>query len=534
MDRFNRICAICIAVITTAAAILSFLQFDASARDDRANRDNKRYSIEAFGGQVAGEARVNFDIYRVYQTYDEFLVRSMTAENNDNPKLAKTYEKLAEETRKLSPLLQPPYFPESATEPDIARYEVDTYLGNVTRLNQLFKASAQVKDAWDGKSNAYVVHLTLLAVALFLFGLAVTLGGVATRMMFVTSGSVVALAAVLLAATVWAEPVFDLRNAGNAIEHYASGMSFQHRSLPKQALVEFQKAMADAPRYLDCLVAQAETRRDLSDIAGEARDLENARTLAPDNAAVLSALAYSYFELKRYSEALTVTEAALQQTPDDVATIYLKGLILMAEDKHELAKAEYARGTSLVAQRIAGAREAKTEPPSELIEAMFDASVELESMEEDKKGESAKLCAQLADELNSGEMALEYSGKLRAAKPAAVLGDLEFTETSEDGEEDKPAAEEFADTVSQISVHFDYEKMKDGSNIIFRVYKDGEEERSWRVNDEWTDGADGAYEQVLSPGYSETFTFDPGSYAVEVYVDYHKVQWGGFTVKESK
>jgi tetratricopeptide (TPR) repeat protein len=542
MDRFNRICAICIALITTAAAILSFLQFDASARDDRANRDNKRYSIEAFGGQVAGEARVNFDIYRVYQAYDEFQVRSVTAENNGNSKLASAYEQLAEATRKRSPLLGSKYFPPDADGPDIARYEVDTYFNDVTRLNQLFKASAAVKDAWDTKSNAYVVHLTLLAVSLFLFGLAVTLGGATTRTLFVSSGTVVGLAACIWALRVWAEPVYDLRDAGKAIEHYvlATGLSHQgdaasgdaaKKKLYTKALAEFDASLNDAPRYFDALVARAQNHRDLGDIASEAKDLEVARTLDEHNAGVLSSLAYSYFELNRLPEALSTSEAALREAPHEVANIYYNALYLLAADKTDAAKAEFARATQLVAEKIAQARANKEEPPSELLEAMYDASVELEDLGGKKH---AELCEQLADELNSNEMGLEYSGVLPKGKPAAELTDLEFTETSEDGKDDKPVAEEFSDEVSQISVHFDYEKMRDGSNIIFRIYHNGEEERSWRSTEDWTYGAEGSFEQVLSPGYTDTFTFEPGDYLVEVYVDFHKVQYGSFTVKETR
>jgi hypothetical protein len=60
-DNFKRLIVILIAVVTTLAAIVTFLQSDAGARDDAANRDTKRYSLEAFGRKVSGDARVNFD-----------------------------------------------------------------------------------------------------------------------------------------------------------------------------------------------------------------------------------------------------------------------------------------------------------------------------------------------------------------------------------------------------------------------------------------------------------------------------------------
>jgi hypothetical protein len=44
------------------------------------------------------------------------------------------------------------------------------------------RAAALINDVWNRKSATYVTVLTLFAVALFLFGIAATIGGCAARL----------------------------------------------------------------------------------------------------------------------------------------------------------------------------------------------------------------------------------------------------------------------------------------------------------------------------------------------------------------
>jgi hypothetical protein len=210
-DKFNKIVAVCIAVVTLIATVMAYLQGDASARDDKANRDSKRYSIEAFGKQVSGDARVNFDFNTAYQTYYEMSLLSTSAENRDDAAAAKRYQTMMEETKNLSPLLNSPYYnPASTDEPNIAKYEADTYLVDITRLRENFIAASAVKDGWDYKANTYILLLTLLAVALFLFGLSSTISGPLTRWIFSGGGAIISLVTVIWAIQLYSKPLIKL------------------------------------------------------------------------------------------------------------------------------------------------------------------------------------------------------------------------------------------------------------------------------------------------------------------------------------
>ncbi|MEK6574179.1 MAG: hypothetical protein AABZ58_07670 [Chloroflexota bacterium] len=80
-ERFKKTIAVLIAVVTTLIAIVTYLQSDAGARDDAANRDTKRYSLESFGRQVSGDACVNFDYNSAYQAYYELDLLAVSAAN---------------------------------------------------------------------------------------------------------------------------------------------------------------------------------------------------------------------------------------------------------------------------------------------------------------------------------------------------------------------------------------------------------------------------------------------------------------------
>jgi hypothetical protein len=85
-DGFNKILAVLIAVVTLLIAVITFLQSDAGNRDDMANRDTKSYSLEAFGKQVSGDARVNYDYNSAYQAYYELdLLAASAAAVEDTP-----------------------------------------------------------------------------------------------------------------------------------------------------------------------------------------------------------------------------------------------------------------------------------------------------------------------------------------------------------------------------------------------------------------------------------------------------------------
>lgn len=550
-NAFRRLIAISIAIVTLLTAVLAYLQSDAGARDDQANRDGMRYALETFGQQVSGDARVNFDYNVAYQAYYEYLLLSNSASNREQEDAALRYQTLADETVLLSPMLQSPYYdPAGSEEPDVARYTSDIYTVQITALLEKYLAASAVKDAWDYKANTYIIHITLLAISLFLLGLATTVSSAWTRWFLAASGLAVALVGVGWAAVTFAKPVFDLRQQGNAIQDYALGVGLSEQDLNEEAIEAFDRAIEAYPQYANAYSARAWAYYELGDYAMAASDLEAATAAGDKSASTAGDLAYMYYLVGEYQQSLQASERALQASPDELWVRFDRALTLLAAGQGDESRAEYERGMKLAADQVAQARQEGGEPPSYLWQALTDAAdaldVALFSLE---AGLGSPDPASFVNpdlmrtkgqewmfELKSLAVALEYTGQAPQGSVSAQISPFSFVQPIVDEEgtvvDYSEPVEAFEYGIDEFAVLFDYAGMTDGSDVVFKLYINGEEDPSWRIVDAWSLGSEGSAEIPISYAYSDTFVFDPGEYIVELYVNYHLVQRGVFQIEE--
>jgi tetratricopeptide (TPR) repeat protein len=550
-DKFKKLIAVLIALATVAAAIVTYLQNDASQRDDHANRDTKRYAAEALGRKVSGDARVNYDYNKAYQNWQELdLLASSATERGDDAAAAR-YTKLRDEIVPLSPLLSAPYFDPTTGETNLAKYEADTYLVEIEALTQKFKAAGSVKNDWDYKANTYILHLTLMAVALFLLGMAVTISGASTRWIFSGTGIVVALVAIGWSALIWAKPVYDLREQGGAIEAYARGTGLEYQDLHEEALAAFDEALSAAPTYADAYTARAGAKAALGDLAAAATDYENARANGDVSANTAGELAWIYYQLGRFDDAIAMNRTALASSPGELWIRFDLGLALLVSGQTDAAQAEYDAGIQDAAKQVADAKAAGAEPPSDLWWSLdADAAVSLDNLTDTLDGidtvpppdkianpDAVRTAAEaLIYQLKSAATSLEFTGKLPEGTLAANISEFEFAEPTYNDQGEVTGYGSPSDTFTfgsqSIGVLFDYENMKDGQEVIFKVYIDEEEDPSWRVISPWDLGASGSAEKLISLDYSDNFVLPAGDYVIEMYVDSHLAQRGWFTIEE--
>lgn len=548
-ENFKRIISVLMALATVATTIIAFVQSDAGARDDRANRDARRYSLEALGRRVSGDARVNFDYNSAYQAWYELDLLALSAENREDEAAALRYETLRDETIAFSPLLNAPYFNPETGETDIARYESDIYLVEVTALTERFVAAAAVKDMWDSKANTYIVHLTLLAVALFLYGLAVTLSGKMTRMLFSVVGSVIAVVAILWAGVVFAQPVPDLRDRTGAIDAYALGIGLSYQDRNDEALAEFNKAIAAAPEYANAYLGRAEVYMAQGKYAEAAADFEKAQANGNSAANVAGELAWAYYLLGRFDDAIAMNRTALAAGSGDLWIQFDLALAYLAKGDVAQARTEYQAGMDAAAKQVADAKAAGQQPPSDVWWSLDDAALSLESVLDVYDGIATEPPAdrlapadtvrpvvdELMRRLKSQAVSLEYKGEPPTGELTATISEFVFGAPIYD-EEGNVTEYEPADEVEygaqEVAVLFDYENMRDGDEVLFKVYIDGEEDPSWRVIAPWDLGASGTAEKPISLGYSDNFVLAPGYYVVEMYVNGLFAQRGAFVVFE--
>ncbi len=552
-DRFKNLVAVLLAIVTVLIAIVTYLQSDAGSRDDAANRDTKRYTLEAFGKQVSGDSRVNFDYNSAYQAYYELDLLAEAARNVGDEAAAQRYTALRDNMTELSPMLKPPYFDPATDQLNVAKYEADTYLVEITALRERFVAAQGVKDAWDSKANTYIVHLTLLAVSLFLYGLAVTISGRTTRWIFSGVGTVVAVVATGWAAAVFLQPVEDLRACQTtdgiaAIDAYAQGVGLAYQNELEQGIASFDKALACEPNYVNALVERGNANMARGNYEAAIADFEKARAAGNNNASVAGDLAWAYYLLGRFDQATNMNRQALQSDPNELWIQYDLGLSLLAAGKTDEAKTEYQAGMDLAAKQVAAAKAAGQETSSGLWWGLEDAANGLDDLLtviETGEGQPARdklsnpeamsaAATELSTRLKSLAVALEYTGQPPAGTLTATIGPFTFAQTvlNDNGEVvDYAPADSFPYGTDEVAVLFDYEGMQDGQEVLFKVYVDGEEDPSWRVAEPWSLGASGAAEKLISFAYSNTQVLRPGVYTVELYVNSHFAQSGNFVVE---
>ena len=553
-DRFKRIVAVMIAVVTTFAAVLAFLQSDASSCDNRADRDTKLYSLEALGFKVAGDARANFEFNSVYQAWDELDSLAVTAE--DDPGREKLYQKVKSGLERFSPLFdaRTGYFDAKAGTPDYTRFEAETYVRDLEVLVQKHKAAAKVKEAWGAKSNTYIVHLTLLAVALFLFGLSLAVGYRLIQRLFAGVGLVITLVAISWAFRTWAEPVHDLRDHPQALAAYARGTALAHRELHREAAAEFDQALKEAPDFADALAARADSLQELEKYPEAVRDLREALRLASTpNGNLEARLGDAFYNLGQFPEAKAAYGRALEASPDELYTRFSLALATLASGDRKDALAQYRKGMDLAARLVREAREAGLAAPADVWESLDMASADVDDLCETlDSGEGSpprdkiqggdqilELQETLVGDLDGLSTALEYTGKPPQGTLQARIGDLYFGQPVYDEEGNVEEVTEVEDDVfpsdtSEVAVDFDYEEMKDGQDVVVKVFKGPDEEPSWRIVEKWKGGASGSWEYSLTPGYTDTFAFEPDTYTVEIFVDGHMANRSSFTVQEDE
>ncbi len=546
---FKKLLAILIAVVTLIATVVAFLQNDAGNRDDHAGRDATRLAIELVGRRINGETRVNFDYDEAYQKYVELGTLAFSADSRGDTNSSNRYEVLQKSFLNLSPIMQPPYFDSTTGTMDYNRYVADVYLTDVIRMNEQYTAAAAVKDAWDTKANTYIVHLTILAVALFLLGLSATIEISIPRLIFTVGGIGMAMVASIWAFSTYSEPVFDLRDHPDAIEAFVKGSILADGEQYEPAVEAFNTAIATVPDYTAAFVSRGSAYENLGKYETAIADLKQARTLGNETANVIGLQAWMEYQLGNFDESIATGRAAIEQYPnaEDLWIRFDVGLALLAKGEIEAAKAEYQRGMTIASDAVAEAKSRNEQLSSNLWWSLTNSSddvIALKTIAETGEGTPSATTLlnkdaiiQAAPELINGlrnlAVSLEFYGRPPAEPITAKVENLVFAKPvyAEDNTFlNHDIADEFPYGVTEMDALFDFSGMKDGQELLAKVYINGEEDASWRKLVTWESGTDGSYVLPLAIAYSDTFVLTSGSYFVEIYIDGQIAAEGNFEV----
>jgi tetratricopeptide (TPR) repeat protein len=544
-EPFEQIIAILIATVTIMAALVGYLQVDANARNKEALRQAQAYAIEAVSLKASGEVESSawVDLWRLWEELNSLAV---VADEFDDPQAAERFRAVSSRVAQLSPVLSPPYFnPASDEAPNQAAFEADAYLVETTALSERFTKAFIIADVWNNKGDSYTAHLTLLAVTLFFFGISVTLAG-RTRWIFVITGLVFTAITLVWVLIVYFGPVPDLPD--EAIQAYARGVGWEHQDNLEQAIESFNQALALAPDYTNALKERGYAYFDAGQYDKATLDLETLLAAGQADSGVLSSLSWLYYIQGRFDDSSRLAQIGIEQYPANLFHQLDLGLTQLAAGNAEAAQAAYTAASNKAIQEVANARAAGQEPSVSLWAQLEEASVDLDTLavclnEQECGPETPAFdlmtnadgnqAAELSKQLRTLSIALEYTSQPPGPAPQAKIDFFEFALPIYDdaGEvADYEVGDVFPADSYEVAVLFPYEGMQDGQTVIWKVFYEGIEDPGLRLVETWSLGQAGEAEFILS--YGPFYTFTPGNFWVEMYVDSHLVQEGGFTIEE--
>ena len=206
--------AISLAMLTVLAAVVAGLQGQASIQAQRGNREAQRIGLEATGRNASSVIQIGA-AYGIYRRWFEQIERSNWASDqqtraasaSNRPELdalQQAESQIGDWTKSQTDLLKPPYY--DGRNADFAAFEADRLTGPEVLASEQRAVEAAVASTWDGKASDYVTVLTVLAVGLFFLGLGSTVGRRA-RPLLASAGVVFGLASLVWTIAIAAAPI---------------------------------------------------------------------------------------------------------------------------------------------------------------------------------------------------------------------------------------------------------------------------------------------------------------------------------------
>ncbi len=378
-DSFARRIAVAIAVATLLAAIVGFLQNEASTANSTAALKAQRYAIEATQALVLAQehARVQVEGWAISleqriqaSNISQQLLYAPDAEASMLKTQEATWTSLADRTEQLSGIardspdgpVKDPTFPSRLLESSSR----DAY-----RLQALQDAANEVGGLWSNQATAYTAVLAILAVALYLLGFSLTMRVRRAKRLFAVVGVALIVAAAGWTATgLAASP----RTASDeAADAYAQGLVEMRTAYDQAGLAAAEASLTRAielrPTFARAFLARADVRFRigspqqqgfLSVVTDDALrrstdDLAQAASLGLDDITLLWDMGFQRFleGLREgggahLDESIALTRRVIGRTADNPVPRFNLGVALLAAGRIDEARTAYADGIARV------------------------------------------------------------------------------------------------------------------------------------------------------------------------------------------
>lgn len=488
-EASKQILVLLITGVALFGTVVAALHVDSSSHAARASRDGRAYTLKAIGKSEAGTLRYLYERGRLaarQALVTEWALEKRLAQERDTLAAAQQDELAAarlwqvlEDTRSLSTILSPPYFDETAFTADVVQFGVDYLVVPPALTAEKEAAKREEADAWTLKNEHYVVTITILAVSLFLFGLALAVRG-RLKELFLVVGAAIAVASaafvletVLLPIPRIPDDSLTLFATGVGDAYYAAVLNLgaSYAQVPAhadQAIESFTQALALRPSYAAAYQARGDARLikaealalsggDVKGVSTELvraiSDLERAAALGRADKETWSRLSFAYFLAGRYPDSVEAAERALALAPDLKLRLGLYLVFgLLGERKANAALQELEADLAW----------AQVHP---LASDPLALRVAIHGLHELAAALPLPGLAGVERRLKEAFVSLAYRGTAAVQPTAAAVSALSFEALTLDAEgsvaERRPAAS-FTRGTDRVGVSFDYQEMPPG------------------------------------------------------------------------
>lgn len=547
--HFGEMIAVIAALVTVLGGVVAFMETWASGRYDAYIRRSQALAMDALGHDMSSRQRENYDFY-LYTTWNEWDWRRIRAVGRDE-NLDIRASHVISMIVPLTPLLDEnqPYFDTDSQLADFGAYYVDTNLITTTMLLEERTFAIETASIWNGKADGYVTILTLLSVALFLFGLSVVVKG-GMRYLFTAAGVLLvglALLWTLILALIPAPTVPD-----EAIVAYSQGVGLSYLGDYEGAKESFDTALQAYPDYGNAYFERGRINLWLQGYTAAVEDFEQAIENGHGGANTYWDLGWAYYLAGDYAASVKAGRQALALNPDLVPVVMNVGTALLAAGDTEAALGQYGRGLFMAADPSSSVPASWNHLYLRLTVADLDSLIAALDGQTDfadepdlsRVGDRAALraAAEVARlYIKEGMVSIEAAGVSQIERTTAELSSVAFgCYVGRDGEL-VGQGDTFARGTLAVVASLAYDGLPEGAIVSRRVA------RQWGDTPDttqdlptmgadvvWGSGSEGDLQHVMKAPWPGDRGLQPGRYTVEYYVNGYLLQTGGFTVPDKE
>lgn len=552
--KFDNLVTILISTVAIWVSITAYFQNYASNLSEQSRKSAQQYAIEATKREVNGVIQYSYDWQSAYQTWYLLGLQVTSAEQSGDTVAAERYRRLQEKIVPLSKMLQPQYFDPSTGILDTSRYESESYLVEATRLSETYLAESASGNFTNNLADGLIVQITLLTVALSLYGLSLALSGRVKWLFVIVGSGIVGFCMLWLG---WSLIQILTRPTVNqaAITAYANGFGLAYQYRNEEAITNFTEAIQADPSYAKAYYQRGMAYYQLGDFNKSISEMEQARSLGLDDVNINWNLGWIYYINGQYDKAIEANERILSTRPDVIGMRTNQALNYLALGDLTQAQTQYDLLIQEVNRQVSDAKKNNSWPSASLWYYMDAATLDLESLSATVNGTTKywqqappanlirgepnavrDFAAQKIKQLKEITIALEYTGQLPTSQQNMQVSPFVFgqiTSYADDGsiEAFEPlASNSLAYGEKTFSVEFNYEGPAT-QQLIWRVYVDGYENSYLRRVFTLDISSGGTWYQTFGFGYTDIFILGQGEYLIELYIDNQLAQSGVLEVK---